>query len=516
MTTSRWWTLLALLLLFTLVRVATTHRVFAQTADEPWHLVTGYDVLTKWTFTADLHHPPLARVFFALPFITTPEPPPGNTEQRGNALLTRNDRYTQNLARARMGNLVFLAIGIIIVALWARHLFGPWTGLIAALIFAMLPPILAHGGLATTDMAVTATLPLALYALTLFLEKATWKRTLFFGVAVAAGILAKYSFILYFAGTAVIVLALKRRLPSGRIVAAIAIAFVIVWGAYGFSFGTVQDVDARGEEYAKLVFGTPKVAQIPLPAPLYVMGVMEVKHHDIHGHRAFLFGKLSILGWWYYFPLAIFYKTPIPLLLLSIVGCVLTLMRRRGIEIAVIAAAILGIAMTSNLNIGLRHVLPIYAPMSIAAAFAVTELRRVRIASAALVAWLVIGSIAAHPDYLPWFNAFAGRHPERILSDSNIDWGQDVLRLVRYARKERIPHLTVSLSGTHPLDKMGLPPYTLLEAWKPLHGWVAVSEFQLTQGRAYSESLRAWCDEWFPEGRPYKRIGKSIRLYHFP
>jgi hypothetical protein len=516
MTTRQWWTLLALLVLFTLGVVTTTHRVFSQTADEGWHLITGYDVLKRWDFTADLHHPPLARVFFALPFLDSPNPEGPRGDSRGHQLLLRNDRFTQNLGRARLGNLPFLALGIVVVALWGRHLFSPGVGLIAALLFAALPPVLAHGGLATTDMSIAATLPLALYALTLFLEAPSWKRTVLLGLAIAAGALSKYSFLLFFPWTALALLLVRRRRPSWRILMSLAIAFVLVWGTYRFAFGTIADADSRGPEAAAEIFHTKRVAHIPIPAPLYAMGAMEVKLHDIHGHRAFLFGKLSTEGWWYYFPLALFYKTPIPFLILALAGCVLVVLRRRGIEVALIALTILGVAMTGHINIGVRHVLPIYAPLAIAAAFAVVELRRMRILSIALIAWLLIGTFKEHPDYLPWFNAFAGKHPERILTDSNIDWGQDVLRLVRYARREKIPHLTISLNP-HNVDynRVGLPPVTLLEAWKPLHGWVAVSEFQLTQGRAHSPKLRAWVDEWFDERKPYTRIGKSIRLYRF-
>lgn len=517
MTPRRWWTLLIVLVLFTLGVVTTTHRVFTQTADEAWHLVTGYDVLKRWDFKADLHHPPLARVFFALPFLDSPNPEGPRGDSRGNELLLRNDRYTQNLGRARLGNLPFLALAIIVVALWARRLFSPATGLVAAVLFAAVPQVLAHAGFATTDMAITATLPLALYAFTLFIEQATWKRTLFLGLAIALGALSKYSFILYFPCAAAALLVARRRKPSLRVFASLAIAFVLVWGTYGFTFGTIADADARGRDSAAQVFHTKKVAEIPIPAPLYAMGAMEVKIHDINGHRAFLFGELSVQGWWYYFPLALSLKTPIPFLILALAGWVLIIVRRRGLEILFIALAILGVAMTSHINIGVRHVLPIYAPLAIAAAFAVVELRRFRILTAALIAWLLIGTFKEHPDYLPWFNAFAGKHPERILTDSNIDWGQDILRLVRYARREQIPFLTISLAPDNiAFARIGLPPFKLLEAWKPLHGWVAVSEFQIAQGRGYSPSLRAWVDEWFAPGKPFIRIGKSIRLYRFP
>jgi hypothetical protein len=517
MTLRRWWTFLILIVVFALAVVATTHRVFSQTADEGWHLVTGYDVLKRHDFKADLHHPPLARVFFALPFLDSPNPEGATTAARGNELLLRNDRYTQNLGRARVGNLPFLALAIIVVAVWARRLFSPATGLIAAVIFAALPPVLAHAGFATTDMSIAATLPLALYALTLFLEQATWKRSVLLGLAIAAGALSKYSFLLYFPCAAAALLLVRRKLPSWRVLASLVVAFVLVWGVYGFSFSSLAEADSRAEVSVAKVFEPQWIAHVPVPAPLYAMGAIEVKIHDIEGHKAFLFGEQRTKGWWYYFPVALFFKTPIPLLVLTLAGFALLLFRRKGVEILLITLAILGAAMTGHINIGIRHVLPIYGPMAIAAAFAVTELRRFRIITAALLAWLLIGTYKEHPDYLPWFNAFAGQHPERILSDSNIDWGQDILRLVRYARREKIPHLTISLAPDNvAFDRIGLPPHTMLEAWKPLYGWVAVSEFQLAQGRGYNESLRAWVDEWFTEGKPFIRIGKSIRLYRFP
>ncbi len=517
MTSRRWWTLLILLVLFTLGVVTTTHRVFSQTADEPWHVATGYDVLKRHEFKADLHHPPLARVFFALPFLDSPNPAGERGDSRGNELLLSNNRYAQNLGRARLGNLPFLALSIIVVALWGRRLFSPATGLVAALLFATLPPVLAHAGFATTDMAIAATLPLALYALTLFLEEATWKRAILLGLTIAAGALSKYSFLLFFPWSAAALLVARRQKPSLRTFASLGIAFILVWATYGFAFGTIADADSRGRDAAAEVFHTKRVADVPIPAPLYAMGAMEVKIHDIRGNRAFLFGKQSLAGWWYYFPLALSLKTPIPFLILALGGWGLMIARRRGIEVVLIALAILGVAMTSHINIGVRHVLPIYAPLAIAAAFAVVELRRFRIVSTALIAWILIGTFKEHPDYLPWFNAFAGKHPERILTDSNIDWGQDVLRLVRYARQENIPFLTISIAPENiAFGRLGLPPFKLLEAWKPLYGWVAVSELKLAQGRGSSPSLKQWIDEWFTEGKPFIRIGKSIRLYHFP
>ena len=513
MTTKRFAILLALLVLFTAGRIMTTHRVFSQTSDEPVHLVAGYDILTKGYYNTDLHHPPLSRFLFALPFLDSPDPAGPDANARGTVLLLRNERYTQNLARARLGNLVFVAIAIVVVALWARHLISPAGGLVAALLFSFLPPFLAHGGVATTDCSIAATLPLALLALTLVLENPTLRRTLFLGVAIGAGLLSKYSFVMFFPPCALILIVVKRRFPVRSALVAIAVAFVMVWGAFGFTFSTLEAADDRTVQFAKQIFGSTWLAtSVPMPAPLFAAGALEVKKHDLEGHKNFLLGEMRQHGWWYYFPVALFFKTPIPFLILAIAG--MAMMARRHPEIALIALAILGISMTSHINIGLRHVLPIYAPLSIAAAFAVVNAGRLRLPALALAAWLLAGSVLAHPDYLPWFNAFAGKHPERILSDSNLDWGQDLLRLVRTARAMKIDHLTVSLFTTTDIDRIGLPPHTILRALATdVHGWLAISETHIVFGRDYSPEVRRWLDDLLRD-RPYQRIGKSIRLYN--
>jgi hypothetical protein len=501
-----WWLWVGLITLVTLVRIATTHRVFSQTFDEPYHLVAAYDVLTKRDYRADPQHPP-ARAIFAIPFLDAPDPQGPDVQSRGNALLLRNDRYTQNIARARLGNLLFVAIGILTTAVWGRRVLGPAGGLLAAGAYASIPAILAHGGVATTDMAGAATIPLALLALDVFLEKTTWRNTILLGGAMGLALLSKFSFLMFFPAGALVLFVSRKRFPVVQLIVATLICAFLAWAAYSFTFGTMQSVDPRAREMATEVLKAPWIADVPVPAPQMFTGILEVKRHDLRGHTAFLFGESSEQGWWYYFPVALAYKTPIAFLLLALLGA------RRTLVPLLMALAILVAAMTSSINIGVRHVLPVYAMLSICVAAAVLHLRKW--IAVPLMAWLVIGVALAHPDYLPWFNAFAGNQPERILNDSNLDWGQDALRLVRYARKEKIPHITTSILGSTPLDHIGLPPRTELQALQPAHGYVAISEGHIAFGRTMSPEIAKWLDELFGN-RPYRRIGKTIRLYQLP
>jgi 4-amino-4-deoxy-L-arabinose transferase-like glycosyltransferase len=523
----------AALALVACIRVASTHRVFSATLDEPIHLATGYEWLTG-QYRIDVTHPPLARILFALPLRNLPPPhPQAHMIDKGNQLLYHGDRYEKHLARGRIGNLVFLIIGIVTVALWARRAFSPAAGVASAALFSTVPAILGHAGLMTTDLSLAAMLPLALFALDLFccpslhprpaddrssplaphpprgtLSPPTGRAAAAFGIALGFGALSKLSFLVYFPACALVVIAVRRRLPR-TIWIAFAIAFLIAWSGYRFDFGKPKDVSPDATRFFNEARLPRFLLDVPMPAPAYLVGLAQVRAHERGGHTAFLLGETSRDGWWYYFPVVLFFKTPLPLLILFAWGA----RTRRTLLFTLIAAAILMLSMTASLNIGLRHILPIYAPISIVAGYAVVEIwQRARnafgrIALTSLLVWLFGGVAIAHPDYLAWFNEAAGPHPARIAVDSNLDWGQDVLRLARVVRKRRIERLYVVMNNAtrwevHGIPAEGLPPY------HKVSGWVAAGENWL----AFSGDEYAWLRHY----RPVERVGRSIRLYHIP
>src|SRR5262249_35912228 len=156
--------------------------------------------------------------------------------------------------------------------------------------------------LATTDMAVAAMIPAALYALTLLLEQPSWPRTIAFGVILAAGLLSEYSFIIYFPIAALVLFIVRPRFPIKPLPRAIAIAFLLLWATFRFTISTLQAADARATDMCAEVFHAPRVATaLPLPAPDYIIGGIEVARHDHRGHRALLFGKMKDPGWWWYY-----------------------------------------------------------------------------------------------------------------------------------------------------------------------------------------------------------------------
>jgi len=530
---------LLVLIVLAAARVAATYRVFSETNDEH-HFVAGIEWLDRGAYTYTIYHPPLARILESLPLYLDGARAHGQAEvvDEKDAILYAGRGYAANLALGRLGALPFLIAAIAAVWIWGRRLFGVLAALAAALLFSTLPPVLAHAGLATTDAAVMATLALALYAFALFLERPSPVRGASLGFALALAVLSKFSAIPFFAASAAAILALRwivgRRgggasgvtTPRwvGPSLLALAVAAFVVWAGYRFSWGSLPDTVGPRSRDVVVGAGARPHTGIALPAPEFFEGLRRLRETMREGHPAYLLGRYGRTGWWYYFPVALVVKTPIPFLLLAAIGGVASLRmawRERDWRPAapvVAAAAVLAASMPSRIDIGVRHILPMYPMLSVAAGLGTLALwnsarrmRASRIAVGALVGWQLAGSAAAHPDYLAWFNELAGRHPDRVLLDSNLDWGQDLYRLRDALTARRVDSVALAYLGVADPARQGLPPTRPLPPDRPTTGWVAISEMWLKDvpggGKAFG---------WLRGYTPVARVGKSILLYDIP
>jgi hypothetical protein len=524
----------ALVIAVGVVRIASTHRVFSEVLDEPAHISSGYDWLKGAPYTIDPTHPPLERALSALPalFQHVPLSKDPNFVARGNEILYFHDDYVHNLAAARRGNLLFFILGAVSVAWWGWRTYGRATALIATAFFTLLPPILGHAGVATTDMAAAAGVTFAIVVLDWWLDAPALRRSIALGAAIGIGLLTKFSFLFFFPIAALIVLVLRRRRddPDSRaasrpspsltlgVTSAAAIAILIVWAGYRFDFGTIKSAHEAGEWVT--AESAPKFVRpvavwfadhVPIPAPLFVAGAEMVKIHDREGHLTYLFGHVNQHGWWYYFPVVFFFKTPLPFLIFAAIG--IAFAERRGLAVALIPIALMLAVLPSSINIGVRHILPIYPPLCVLAAHGAIVLWQrstLRAVVILLAAWMLIGVERAHPDYLAWFNEAAGGHPERIAVDSNLDWGQDVLRLASTAKKLHIDRMWILYTGNALLERHGLVADEI-RPWLPAPGWYVLSE----TGLALNGDARRGAYRWLDDFR-MRRIGKSMRLYHVP
>ncbi len=520
--------LLAAIACVAMARVAATFPIYTNTFDEPAHLSMGMEWLVRGTYSVEVQQPPLARVAAAIgPRLSgvgypAPMQDPAASWRNGLLILYFRGLYWRTLTLARLGILPFLLLGIVIAWAWARRLWGEAAGVLAALLLSAMPPVLGHAGLATTDCAAMATYAAALFAIDCWLTKPTALRALLVAVAVAAAVMTKFSALLFLPVGILPMLVIRRGLLARRHAAQLApiVAGVLVlgWAAYRFSVWPVP-VSIPIER----IFGGPSIADaagrwlfahVRVPAPEALLGIWHVMHHAELGHASYLMGSLAMHGRWYFFPVALLVKTPIAFLLLAAIG----LVRARGAALVppLAALAIVTVSAASSINIGLRHILHVYPLLAVTAAGGVLALwqrgRATRALAVVLLAWFAASGALAHPDYLPYFNELAGSHPDRLLVDSDLDWGQDLGRLATLVHDRHIDHLWIAYFGTAspeihiPADIARLPPGQMVS------GWVAISETMLKGVYLRERGGYAWLNRY----RPVAMAGRSIRLYFIP
>jgi hypothetical protein len=204
------------------------------------------------------------------------------------------------------------------------------------------------------------------------------------------------------------------------------------------------------------------VANAALPAFELFNGLAEVEAHSLRGHGSSLLGEFHIYGWWYFFPVVLAVKTPVAFLLLCGAGYVYLARRFRKPWVwqcwvpGDLAPVILAVCMPSTIDLGVQHILVIYPMLSIIAGLGATSLlqtigrRRVAYASGVglLLLWQTLSSALAHPDYLAYFNEFVRGDPERILAESDLDWGQDLQRLSDKLKELGVKEVSLAYFGT--------------------------------------------------------------------
>lgn len=493
------------------------------TFDEPLHLVAGYSYWKRSDYRLQPENGPLPQRWIALPmafgkpvaFVSQDDPRWRGAQQWGisQAVLQQlgNDG-TALVARARSFVAIFGVALLLLVYAWARRLFGPIGGMLALVAGAFDPTLLAHGALLTSDTAMALAFLAAISLLWSVLHRLTVGRLLGSLLALGALFVTKFSapLIVFVALVLVIVRLIGRRpllielgrrqlsvATRGRQVGVIvglvilhtAAVWLLIWGTYGFRYSAFAPASkGRFTLSWKRVTARPSAVQSAvalgrkyhLLPEAYLYGLAFVDAHSI-ARLAFMNGEVYSGSRLSFFPFALAVKTPLGLLALVLLGLVgASFARRRTSPQGQSDAAsalykatsvydatplvalflIYGIfSLRVGLNIGVRHLLPIYPLLYIAAGgsacWALARFRPALVAAGLALLALVASSWAARPDYLAYFNLTIGQaNGYKYLVDSSLDWGQDLRGLADWIKKNA-PNKRVYLSSFGSLDPRG-------------------------------------------------------------
>jgi hypothetical protein len=551
-----WIALLALLAVFA-GRVYSTFTVFNDTRDEQFHIEAGLDYLQRGVYTYEPQHPPLARVAVGvLPFYVgglrltedrmqssgaAVQKPLGQPRGPGESFLWAGmwksgstADYWRTLTLARVGSLVFGLLAILIVFFWSRELYGAEAAVASAVVAAFSPTLLAHSGLATLDAGAAATGVAAACAIWRWTRQPTMQRAAVAGAVLAIAVCTKFSNLPFLAPVVVAYLFIYRRDLSASLttsrntsrqgIVAVLVGLLVVMAVYRFDFGGmapkgshyISDVMMNRDGFAVQI--SRFLGSTPLPAPALVQGLIDVVAHNDSGHAAYLLGEWSDRGRVFYFPIALAVKTTLPLLFLVMWAVGSVIRARKGwLDLAaplVPLISAVAIAMASDINIGIRHILIAYPLMAVAVGGLFQKFSFRRSAPglrngllALLLSWHVGASAWAHPNHLAYFNELAGDSPQRILLDSNLDWGQDVARLGVWVEENGSPCVIARLFAATRPDKFGICTQ-VLPATHPDAGLLAMSVNYLLGMEGSTPQLRA-----LAATQPLAVVGDSIYIY---
>jgi 4-amino-4-deoxy-L-arabinose transferase-like glycosyltransferase len=525
------------------------------TWDEPIYIGVGKYLWETGNFNINsiLYHPPLSFYLNSI-FLMFLNIDPGvwqgysesYTHDIGLNLLYQAGHDADSLLFLSRLPFVFLSMALaFIIYRWAGELYGKRAAFLALALYVFSPNILAHSRLITTDFTATFFVFLAVYSFWRFIRspgrRSLLAASLTFGLALLSKWTALYLVPIYIILGAAALLSRgfkpDFRGQSPERLLSLALLFIFASGlfllnaGYGFkgSMSQLGDYDFQSGLMSK---PGETAGWVPVPLPeAYVTGLDFNIFHSEEGNPAFLMGEYSELGWWYYFPVAFLLKTPIPTLIL-ILASLWSFKRTRHERILnecflAVPAVFLFLAFIPNhINIGLRHILPIYPFIFIfVSKVANLNFSRRELASALLVLWYIISSLSLHPHYLAYFNEIAGGPDNgyRYLVDSNLDWGQDMEGLKKYMDRNNIEKVYLSYFGSADPEYYGISYTYLPGGWSslgltddyvyfcgPLEGILAVGATELMG--PYLEPHD--CYSWLLEHKPVGKVGYSIFIYN--
>jgi hypothetical protein len=498
-----------------------SYRQKSATYDEPKHLTIGYAALGLRDYRLDHESPPLLRMWAAFPLVfmrnVTFDTNSAHWLKGDNTEFCHEFLYKQNdadrlLYPARfMIVLLGIALGVVLFA-WARELFGCGVAAVVLALYTLEPNILAHASVVTTDLGFTFLFCSTLYFLWRITRALNAVNLVGLAVFFALAQVSKFP-ALALMPIAIVLLAIhgvrKRCLIKMLfvLVCMLITAYTAIWTVYGFCHAA--DIDG---------YFLPRAYVQGIP-----LGLIPSTHH----WPAFLAGKISEHGWWYYYPVAFIIKTPIAILALFFGGLVVCGMcREKFLENEVFLLLPLAMFFTSvslvKLDTGLRYILPVYPLVLLIAgkfvATMVNDRRRLLLGAALTLAGIELATV--YPHTLAFFNFLVGgpRGGSRILVDSNLDWGQDLKLLKHWMNDHDIRHINLCYFGTadpayYGINCAMLPgsPVAAFDA-PQLPGYVAISVTNLRgvylpeRGRMFYEPLN--------RVEPVATVGHSIFIYY--
>jgi 4-amino-4-deoxy-L-arabinose transferase-like glycosyltransferase len=439
-------------------------------------------------------------------------------------------RYHSIVICCRLAILLMTLLTGFLIYRWAKEEYGEWAGLGCMGIFLLNPLVLAHGTLATLDMGLTLTWVASLYALYKYCKNPSWLLALFTGLFLGMAICSKFTTILLLpvipAGI-ILIPEIRKKLAEDwqktlfHLAGALVIFLLAVNLIYRFegSFSPASHYQFNSNLFKSLFSFLP--GWLPLPFPEDFIKGFESQFSNLGKYTSYLNGNYSDKGFYLYYLEAFLIKNPIPfLIMLGWAGYLRAKDKKKLsftelLSILVVLVVFLVFSLSRAKNIGVRYLLPAYPFIILLLGGLFTQKpfqRKNSYLLGGLFTWQIVSMIWVCPHYIPYFNEAVGGPAQghRYLVDSNLDWGQDFIRLKQYMDKNKLDRIMFKPSGILPPMVYGINAVGVPET--PAPGIIAMSVnhyygifYTTPEGRAKYN--------WLKNYKPIDKIGYSIWIY---
>ncbi len=553
------------------------------TMDEMSHIPAGYSYLTQKDFRINPEHPPLIKDLAAIPLLfldlNFPEDhtswTQGINEQwnfGSQFLYGSGNNPDQILFWARIPMILLLIFLGWFIFRWAKELAGNKVALFVLTLFSFSPTFLAHGRLVTTDVAAALGVVMASYFWIKFLKEPIKKNIILAGLIFGLSMLLKFSLVLVIPlfGIITIVYALLWKKPLlkyiGMAVIAGIIGMILIWPVYQFHL--LNYPAERQLQDSEIILSSGGINTIEgiciwmadkpglRPYAHYFLGLLMASQRVSGGNTVYFLNEISNRGWWYYFPVVYLLKVPLAFHILTLIALLylfwLIIIKRpfwqnvfhrikewiknhfTEFSMIIFLAIYWFTSITGALNIGIRHILPVFPFTYILVGLGIEKwIKRISSTSwkkmgislvSALLGFYIISSLLVWPHYLTYFNEIAKgpKNGYKYVVDSNYDWGQDLKRLKKWVDENEIQKIYLNYFGG------GNPEYYLKEKYAswwgdrnkkdlPEGSYLAVSLTLLQGGKGNPapgfDQLTGYY-RWLDDYEPIARVGNSIFIYY--
>ncbi|MDD2913361.1 MAG: glycosyltransferase family 39 protein [Candidatus Pacebacteria bacterium] len=549
------------------------------TFDETAHVTAGYSYLIKKDMRVNPEHPPLVKNIAAFPLLflnlNFPSDSPNWTQEQpprwwvqfdlaNDFIYNSKNNPDKIMLFSRTVMILFLLLLGFLIFHFARKKYGNKAGLISLFLFSFSPTFLAHGRLINTDIGAAFGALLSFYFWLRFFEKPSKKNVLLAGITFGIALSLKFSLVLLIPTFVIITLvyALLQEKPFYQLLKYSLLSFLagvigmvfVVFPLYQYHvYNYPPERQARDAEYILETFGNRTIvngiiysSEKPFLRPFaqYFLGLFTAMQRVDGGNTTFFLGEISSGSFKSYFPTVYFIKETLTFHILTIISLALLFLyilkyrlfqrpiyalREYFAEFSmfVFMAIYWYTSINSNLNIGVRHLLPVFPFAFILVGGAISKInfsKSFKILLFALFSFQIYSVISIYPHFLAYFNETVTPQKGHLyVVDSNLDWGQDLKRLKNLLNEKEIDFIYIDYFGGGNLDYyLGEENYKRWEGLNSPHdfpkgNWLAVSLNQLQGGRGipvkgYDQRTDYYM--WLNKYEPSYVIGYSIFLYY--